>query len=139
MRTSAKPFLDTNVLIYAFAEADPRSATAEALVAAGGMISVQVLNEFANVSRRKLGWDWAAIERALDALTALLDPPIPVTVELHHAAIRLARDGGFGLYDALIVAAAISARCDVLFSEDMADGRSVGGVTIRNPFKLGPI
>jgi predicted nucleic acid-binding protein len=48
-------FFDTNVLIYAFAVGDRRSARAEALLAEGGVIGVQVLNEFTNVVRRKLG------------------------------------------------------------------------------------
>ena len=51
-------FFDTNILIYAFAADDPRSARAEGLIADGGVIGVQVLNEFTNVTRRKLRWDW---------------------------------------------------------------------------------
>ena len=39
-------FFDTNVLVYAFAADDPRSARAEALIADGGVIGIQVLNEF---------------------------------------------------------------------------------------------
>ncbi len=62
---SAKAFIDTNILIYAFALDDPRSEKAEALLSAGGTISVQVLNEFVNVSRRKLRRDWNEIEEAL--------------------------------------------------------------------------
>ena len=48
-----KPFLDTNIIVYAFSSNDPRSEKAETLLTAGGIISVQVLNEFVNVSRRK--------------------------------------------------------------------------------------
>lgn len=131
---SAKAFLDTNVLFYAFAADEPRNEPAEALVSAGGTISVQVLNEFANVSRRKLGRDWREIEAQLQVVRALLDPPVPVTVAIHEAGLTLARDHGFALYDALIVAAAIEAGCSVLYSENMHDGRAVGGLTVRNPF-----
>ena len=60
-----KPFLDTNILIYAFASNDPRSDRAEALLVAGGVISIQVLNEFVNVSRRKLAREWSEIDGAL--------------------------------------------------------------------------
>jgi predicted nucleic acid-binding protein len=47
---NAKAFLDTNIIIYAFSSNDPRRDKAEALLHAGGIISVQVLNEFVNVS-----------------------------------------------------------------------------------------
>ena len=131
---TAKPFLDTNVLIYAFAVNDSRSDTAEALIAAGGVISVQVLNEFVNVSRRKLARKWAEIEKQTEVLRALLDPPIPLTHDLHSAAIVQARDHGFAFYDALIVAAASRADCSILYTEDMQDKQTILGLTIRNPF-----
>jgi len=50
---NAKPFLDTNVVLYAFREGDSRGKMAEALLARGGLISVQVLNEFADVAQTK--------------------------------------------------------------------------------------
>ena len=131
---NAKPFLDTNILVYAFASNDPRSGRAEALLAAGGVISVQVLNEFVNVSRRKLRREWAEIEDALGVLRTILDPPIPLTIKLHEAAVWLARDHGFPFYDSLIITAAIRAGCGILYSEDMQHGQTVDGVTIRNPF-----
>jgi predicted nucleic acid-binding protein len=130
---TAKAFLDTNVLIYAFAS-DLRSEKAEALLAAGGMISVQVLNEFANVSRRELGRAWVEIMRQIEILRTLLDPPVPLTVELHEAAMARAREHGFAFYDALIVAAASRSGCSVLYTEDMQDGQRIDGLTIRNPF-----
>lgn len=131
---SAKPFLDSNILIYAFASNDPRSDRAEALLADGGTVSVQVLNEFVNVSRRKWRWTWKDIEDALDTFQTLLDPPLPLTAKLHKAAVNLARDHKLAFYDGLIVAAASEAKCPVLYSEDMQDGRAIAGVTIRNPF-----
>ena len=51
-------FFDTNVLIYAFAADDPRNFRAEELLSEGGSIGVQILNEFTNVTRRKLQWQW---------------------------------------------------------------------------------
>jgi predicted nucleic acid-binding protein len=130
---SAEPFLDTNVLLYAFSD-DPRSAAAEALMSAGGTISVQVLNEFVNVSRRKLGRDWDDIEAALSVIRTLLGPVRPLTVTIHEAAVALARRLGYGLYDALILSSALEAGCDTLWTEDLRDGQVVEGVTIRNPF-----
>jgi predicted nucleic acid-binding protein len=131
---NAKPFLDTNILIYAFALNDPRSEQAESLLAAGGVISMQVLNEFVNVSRRKLAREWLEIEDALSILRTILDPPIPLTIEVHEGAIGLSRDHGFAFYDSLIVSAAIRGGCQILYTEDMQDGQTVQGVTFRNPF-----
>lgn len=134
---NAKPFLDTNVLVYAFAADDRRSPKADELIAWGGTISVQVLNEFAHVAVRKLRRSWADTETALGAFRRLLDPPIPLTVGLHEKAIALARNHRFSFYDALIVAAAMQAGCRLLLTEDMADGAAIDGLTIRNPFKTG--
>ncbi len=132
---NAKPFLDTNVLVYAFASSDPRSDKAEALIAAGGVISVQVLNEFVNVLRRKWRRDWAEIVEALDVLSALLDEPLPLTTDTHRAALGIAQRYGFGIYDSVVVAAALQAGCAELLSEDMQDGQTIEGLSIRNPFK----
>jgi predicted nucleic acid-binding protein len=132
---NAKPFLDTNILIYAFARNDHRGLAAEAIVAAGGVISVQVLNEFVNVCRRKLNLEWSGIDEARQVLKNLLDPPVPLTLEVHESAVVLSRDHGLAFYDSLIVAAAMSAKCDTLYTEDMQDGRKVGPLTILNPFR----
>ena len=133
---SAKPFLDTNVLVYAFASNDTRSERALTLLAQGGLVSVQVLNEFADVLRRKLGRDWGETAAALAALRPLLAGPLPLTTPVHEAAFGLARERGFAFYDSLIVAAAQAAGCSLLLSEDFQNGHSVGSLTIRNPFVL---
>jgi predicted nucleic acid-binding protein len=127
-------FFDTNVLIYAFAAGDRRSARAEALLADGGTIGVQVLNEFTNVARRKLDWGWPQVESALAVITELMGPVRPLTRDIHTQAVKLARDHALPFYDALIVAAAADARCRVLLTEDFQHGRKLGGVTVHNPF-----
>lgn len=132
---SAKPFIDTNILIYAFASNDSRSEKAEAILGAGGIVSVQVLNEFVNVSRRKQRRDWDEIREILCVLKALIDPPLPVTMEIHEAAIEIARDRGFHFYDSLIVSAAMQAGCSILYSEDLQHGQSIGHLTVHNPFR----
>lgn len=83
-------FFDTNVLIYAFAAGDPRSARAEALLAEGGVTGVQVLNEFTHAARRKLGWAWPQIDEALAVITDLVGPTRALTVEIHCRAVELA-------------------------------------------------
>ena len=85
-------FFDTNILIYAFAANDPRSARAESLLAEGGAIGVQVLNEFTNVARRKLGWDWPQVEATLTVTAELTEPARPLTADIHSKAVKLARD-----------------------------------------------
>lgn len=131
---AARPFLDTNVLIYAFTSGDVRHEQAASLVESGGVVSVQVLNEFANVARRKLGRDWNEIKQGLDDLGRLLDDPLPLTLDLHRDGLDIARRYGCQLYDALILAAARKAGCQVLLTEDMQDGQTIDGVVIRNPF-----
>lgn len=133
----AGDFLDTNVLIYALSPADERRwRMAGSLLQQGGCISVQVLNEFATVARRKLGRSWPEITQALADIRAVCPPPVPVTVHVHEKALDLAASHGFGFYDALIIAAALQAKCTVLLTEDMQDGQMIDGrLTIRNPFR----
>jgi predicted nucleic acid-binding protein len=126
-------FFDTNILIYAQQTGD-KAERARVLLAAGGKISVQVLNEFTSVSLRKLSKHWAEIDEAIDDLLEMLDPPEPLTHDLHTAARALAELHRLAFYDALIVTAAIEAGCDTLYSEDMQHGRVFGGLTIRDPF-----
>jgi predicted nucleic acid-binding protein len=132
---SGKPFLDTNVLVYAFASNDPRAAEAALLLSGGGVVSVQVLNEFVNVCRSKLRLDWSRIRQALNVVRELTGPPLPLTLETHEHALTLAEEQGIPFYDSLIVAAAILSRCETIYSEDFQDGRKIGSVTIRNPFR----
>jgi predicted nucleic acid-binding protein len=129
-------FFDTNILVYA-QQAGRKADQARALFAAGGKLSVQVLNEFAAVSRRKQGKDWHEIAQAIADVLVLVDPPLQLTLELHIAARSLAEDHRLSFYDALIVAAAIEAGCDILSSEDKQHGRAIGGLTIQNPFVEG--
>ncbi len=134
---SDRVFFDTNVLVYAIGQQDARTPTAEALLARGGLISVQVLNELAAVAHRKLRMSWPDITEALEAIRILCPNPVPITVELHDAALRLAAQYGFHIYDALIVAAALDADCATLYTEDLQSGQVIDGrLTIQNPFEV---
>ena len=132
---SDKAFLDTTILVYVVSEGDPRAAVAESLLADGGYISVQVLNEFAAVGRRKLKMSWRDIEETLTAVRALCESPIALTVSIHDSALKIADRYGYTIYDSMILATALSAGCEVLYSEDMQDGQTIEGLTIRNPFR----
>ncbi len=128
-------FFDTNVLVYAIGQQDARTSTAEALLFRGGLISVQVLNELASVAHRTLGMSWPEITDALAAIRILCPSPIPITAEMHEAALRLAGQYRFHIYDALIVAAALEADCATLYTEDLQPGQVIDGrLTIHNPF-----
>ena len=126
-------FFDSNILIYAYST-DARRQRALTTIAGGGAISAQVLNEFTNVLRKKQKQDWPIIEAAVQCLRFRFPDIVPLTSDTHAAALALARDHTLAFYDALIVAAAIEAGCDTLYSEDLQHGRSVGGLTIVNPF-----
>ena len=135
---NAAEFLDTNVLLYAVCPDDPRSIRAAEILTRGGTISVQVLNEFASVARRKLKRSWPDITIALRDFRAVLREPTALTAGVHDHALTLAAATGYTFYDALIVASALDAGCTTLLSEDMQDGQVIEGrLTIRNPFRTG--
>jgi predicted nucleic acid-binding protein len=127
-------FLDSNVILYLASGQEAKADRAEELVASGGTISVQVLNEVANVSRRKMGMSWAETRNFLSIVRALLKVE-PVTIEMHQAGVDLAERYGLSVYDAMIASAALLADCDTLFSEDLQNGLLVNGrLRVVNPF-----
>jgi predicted nucleic acid-binding protein len=131
----ASEFLDTNVLIYAVAKNDPRAAKAEALLASGGMVSIQSLNEFVSVARRKLGMPWKEVREFLDLICILCPDPVPISLDTHKVAVAIAEKYGYSIYDALIASAALESGCKTLYSEDLQDGQIIDRrLTIRNPF-----
>jgi len=131
---SDKPFFDTSVILYAFRQDDARGQVAETLLAAGGMLSVQVLNEFVAVARRKLDRSWEEIRRALESFVSIVQSQTPLTVETHDRAVHIAERYGYSIFDSLIIAAALQVGASTLYSEDMRDGQAIDGLTIHNPF-----
>ncbi len=131
-----KYFLDTNVLIYALAKDDPRASKTEALLASGGVLSVQALNEFVSVARRKLGMSWREIRESLDVIGILCPKPVPISLDTHKAALAIAEHYGYNIYDALVATAALESGCKTLYSEDLQDGQIINRqLTVRNPFR----
>lgn len=132
---NGKAFFDTNVLIYAAVKDDPRSERAEQLLVVEGVISVQVLNEFVSVARRKYQMPWRDVRTALQWIRLLCPKVLAVTSETHERAVGIAEKYGYGIYDSLIVASALEAACLILYSEDMRDGQLIEGrMRIRDPF-----
>jgi predicted nucleic acid-binding protein len=130
----AEAFVDTNVLVCFTAEGE-KASVAEALIADGGTISVQVLNELAAVWKRKYGYSWQEIQEALLSLRTLLDI-VPLTLDTHELGMFVAERYQLRIYDALLLAAALRAGCTDFWSEDLHEGMIVERqLTIRNPFR----
>lgn len=127
-------FFDTNVLLYLLSDDQVKANRAEEVIAVGGIISVQVLNEFANVTRNKLQMEWDDILTILGDLRGFLSV-VDLTQAVHDSGCKLARQYKLSIYDSFIVAAAIDADCTVLMSEDMHNGLLVcESLRIENPF-----
>ena len=137
-RMSARAFVDTNVLVYAFDDADPgkRDAAREVLAEppAPLVISAQVLGEFYVVVTRKLSEPVSEADAAAAMEGLLRLPVVPIDGELARAAVATSRDAQLSYWDALIVEAAASAGCDRLLTEDLAEGAVIRSVRIENPF-----
>ena len=132
-------FLDTNVFVYFVdGRACGKRAVARALIekALGSLryaISVQVLNEFANVAMKKLQMEEGEVVEYIEAFQQI--KTITPSVEQTLKALSLKDRYGIQFYDALIVAAAESAGCDEVLTEDLNDGQIYGSVKAVNPFK----
>jgi predicted nucleic acid-binding protein len=135
---AGRKFLDTNVLIYAFAENSAKMEVAERLVNEGAVVSVQVLNELVSALRRKFGFGWSRIRNIIDNILTTCPNPLPLSLETHRAALRVCERYGFSVYDGLIIAAALEGRCSILYTEDLQHGQIIEGVRIENPFLAAP-
>ena len=130
----SKPFIDSNVILYLLSADASKANRAQSLLEAGGVISVQVLNEVASVCGRKLKMSWEEVDAVLQATKAACDV-VPLTLASHEKAVELAKRFQLSLFDANIVASALMAGSEVLFSEDMQSGLVIATLQIQNPFK----
>ena len=132
---AAKAFIDSNVILYLLSKDAKKADAAEAVLRTGGMISVQVLNEIANVALRKTGMSWTETNQFLASIRSLCAVE-SLTVETHDRGRDVAERYWLSVYDSMIVAAALLAGCTVLYSEDMQDGLVVDKrLRVANPFK----
>ena len=131
---AAEVFHDTNVVLYLLSANTGRADRAEELLASGGRVSVQVLNEFAAVANRKLGIGWTEIGKILAQVRAVCAVE-PLSIETHERGLAVASRYGLNVYDAMIVSSALLAGCAVLYSEVMQHGQVFDRqLTVRNPF-----
>jgi len=127
--------LDTNILVYLASGDVTKADRAEAVIRDGGAISVQVLNEFTHVARRKMRLSWSETQSFLALIRSLLTVR-PISVGIHESGLALAERHGVSIWDAMVVASALDADCDVLWSEDMQDEMVIGNrLRIVNPFR----
>lgn len=133
---STRSFVDTNVFIYAVDESEPvKSSIARDVLSAEEstlVISSQVIGEFFVVATGKLGIGSEFASSRVDELLRL--PTVPIDGELTRSAIATSQANQISYWDALIVAAAAAASCEVLLTEDLSDGSIISGVRIENPF-----
>jgi predicted nucleic acid-binding protein len=138
---SGRFFLDTNVFVYSFDQSAAVKAQKstqlirEALTTQKGVISYQVVQEFFNVALRRFTQPMQAAD-AEQYLNTVFRPLLGVhsSQALYAEALQLHTQSGLSWYDSLIVSAAIKARCDLLFTEDLQHGQRFGALQVRNPF-----
>jgi predicted nucleic acid-binding protein len=134
----ARRFLDSNVLVYTDDADEPErqqralSLVEEARLSGTGVISTQVLQEYFVSTTRKLGVDAAIAGQKLHLFSRL--GVVVIDVPDIEAAVDLHRLHQVSFWDALILRAAQRGGCDVLYTEDLQDGATLGGVRIENPF-----
>src|SRR5229473_6459921 len=134
-------FPDSHVLVYSFDPAEAakslraKALIREALASGRGVVSYQVVQEFLNVALRKFMQTMTTLE-AEQYLSVTLVPLLAVqsSRSLFAQALRLSRDFSVGWYDSLILAAALEARCSVLYSEDFQHGQKFSDLRVVNPF-----
>lgn len=130
----AKVFLDTNIIIYSLGPNSPKATLATPLFAQHPTISTQVLSETANVALKKLAMSLSETNKLLAMLEATCRVEIvtPATLQL---ALDIVGRYKFSWFDSLIVATALDAGCDILYTEDLQHGQQIEGkLTITNPF-----
>jgi len=133
--SAAERFVDTNVLLYLISADAGKADRAEQVLGAGGVISVQVLNEFAAIALRKLALSMAEVREVLATVRAACRL-VPLDGRTHDLGLRIAEDYQLSLYDAMIVAAALLANCTALLSEDLQHGQRIEGrLLVQNPFR----
>ena len=132
--SEVRHFLDSNVLLYLISADTAKANRAEELIARDGCASIQVLNEFASVASRRYAVPWPKIVDVLGTVREIISV-VPLTIETHEKALELAPRTRYRFRDCLILASALRAGCETLYSEDLHTGQIIDGqLTVQNPF-----
>ena len=132
--SGADPFFDTSVLLYLLSGDTAKADRVEALLLTRGVVSVQVLNEFAVVSLQKLKMPLNEIREILATIRAVCAVE-PITVETHDRGLAVHERYGFSLYDSMLVAAALIVGATIMYSEDLQHGQVIDNqLRVTNPF-----
>lgn len=138
---SARYFLDTNIFVYVFDDKSPAKAKKatelirRAARTGEGIVSYQVVQEFFNVALRRFSHPmttWEAEQYLITVFRPLL--AIHSSPAIYVEALRISGKHRLAWYDSLIVAAALEGQCEILYTEDLQDGREIEGLRIQNPF-----
>lgn len=128
-------FLDSNVVLYALSDEEVKKVRALELLAGNPCISTQVVNECSHVLRRRLVWSSAKVAEELSIILQLVQLE-NVGIEQIRLAWEIAERYRFSHYDSLIVATALNAACDTLYTEDLQHGQVIyERLTLLNPFQ----
>ena len=132
--SGADPFFATSVLLYLLSDDTAKADRVETLLSARGVVSVQVLNEFAVVALRKLKMPLNEVREILDTIRAVCAVE-PITVETHDRGLAVFERYKFSLYDSMLVAAALIAGAKIVYSEDLQHGQVIDNqLRVTNPF-----
>jgi predicted nucleic acid-binding protein len=132
--SGADPFFDTSVLLYLLSDDTDKADRIETLLSARGIVSVQVLNEFAVVALRKLKMPLNEVREILDTIRAVCAVE-PLTIETHDRGLAVCERYRFSLYDSILVAAALISGATTLYSEDLQHGQVIDNqLRVTNPF-----
>ncbi|MGO9085377.1 MAG: PIN domain-containing protein [Candidatus Sulfotelmatobacter sp.] len=139
---TALVFVDSNVLIYAMDEGNPKKHEAAKLwrselwKSRRGRVSFQVLQEFyANIARR---WPEASEQARAEIRNLLAWKPVVMNAEILEHGWKVQDRYKLSFWDSLIVAAAKAASCRFLLTEDLQADQDFDGVVVLNPFRRGP-
>ena len=131
---SVLEFADTNIIVYAVGQDSDQRTKARQILADGVTVSAQVINETVSVLTRKQGVNLAVAHEVAESLLDLCEV-VPVDASTIRAAIRLVRRYKLSHWDSLIVAAALLAGCEKLYSQDMQHGQVFDEqLKVVNPF-----
>ena len=126
--------IDTNIAIYALSESS-KCDIALLLLETGPSVSVQLFNEFINVNLRKRRLPWPEIDESLAIINSLVSSVRPIDIELHRRGRQVSKRYKLGIYDSMMIAAALLDDCETLYSEDMQHGLVIDErLTVINPF-----